>query len=71
MSERSSERAIERAIERSSERASERSSERSSERASERGIATKRIATNRIAFPDLSELCEKQMFYEYGSLFWV
>ena len=29
-------------------------------------IATKGIATKGIAFPDLSDLCEKHMFYKIG-----
>ena len=29
-------------------------------------IATKGIATKGIAFPDLSDLCEKHMFYKFG-----
>ena len=31
-----------------------------------KGIATKGIATKGIAFPDLSDLCEKHMFYNIG-----
>ena len=31
-----------------------------------KGIATKGIATKGIALPDLSDLCEKHMFYKIG-----
>ena len=36
------------------------------ERIATKRIATKGIATKGIAFPDLSDLCEKHMFYKIG-----